>query len=153
LVKERHAMHDSIAEHRSARRLPDFVADFMSQRSRRVVLLVAGIIILSLADLVVTIAFLRANSMMEANPIAAYLIRVTQSAWVLAAYKTLTVLICVALIYKVRKHLAGEVAAWCAVGILAVMSVMWAQYSRQLDDPQHLSLVQTMADDMRLGLP
>lgn len=132
----------------------DVVDDFMASRSRRVLLLVAGIIVLSLADLVITIAFLRANSMMEANPIAAYLIRVTQSAWVLAAYKALTVLVCVGLICKVRKHIAGEVAAWCAMAILTVMSVMWDQYSRQFDDPQHASLVQMMvADDMFLGMP
>ena len=127
---------------------------FMSLRARRVALLVAGIIVLSLADLLITIAFLRANSMMEANPIAAYLIRLTQSAWVLAAYKALTVLICVALIFKVRRHLAGEVAAWCALGILTVMAVMWGQYSQQFDDPQHLSLVQMMvAEDSHLRLP
>ena len=130
------------------------LADVIPHRPRRVALLVAGIIVLSVADLLVTLAFLHANSMVEANPIAAYLIRVTQSAWVLAAYKALTVLICVALIFKVRKHLAGEVAAWCAMGILTVMAVMWAQYSEQFDDPQHITLMQmTVAEDMHLGLP
>lgn len=123
-------------------------------RSRRVALLVVGVVILSLADLVITLAYLRANWMMEANPIAAYLIKSTQSAWPLAVYKCVTVGTCVALLYRLRRHKAGEVAAWCAVGILAVMSVMWHKYSLHFDDPQEMMLVQTtVGTEYRLGLP
>ena len=123
-------------------------------RPRRVTLLVAGIIVLSLADLIVTLAFLRANWMMEANPIAAYLIRTTQSPWALAAFKGLSVSVCVALLYRLRRHASGEIAAWCAVGILAIMSVMWHSYSTHFDDPQHMILAQVGAsEDYRLGLP
>ncbi len=126
----------------------------LDTRARRVTLLVAGIIVLSVADLIITLAFLRANWMMEANPIAAYLIKTTQSPWVLAAFKAASVGICVALLYRLRQHLAGEVAAWCAVGILAVMSVMWHSYSKQFDDQHHMILAQApLADDYRLGLP
>jgi hypothetical protein len=121
-------------------------------RSRRVAVLVAGIILLSLADLVITIAYLRANFMFEANPIAAHLIRSTQSPWALAAFKMATVGICVFLLLKLRRYRAGEVAAWCAVGILAVMSVMWNRYAAIIDEP-HIMMVQGLVDDHRLGLP
>jgi hypothetical protein len=126
----------------------------LNLRARRVYLLAVGIVLLSAADLSITLAFLRANWMMEANPIAAYLIETTRSPMVLTAYKFLTVFICVALLLKLRHYAAGEIAAWCAVGILTIMSVMWHHYSRHFDDQQHLILAQSNAgDEYRLGIP
>lgn len=123
-------------------------------RPRRVTVLLAGIAVLSLADLAVTIAYLQANSMMEANPLAAYVIRATQSVWVLVAFKLATVAVCVGLLYRVRRHLCGEVAAWCALAILAAISVMWHSYSNQIEGMEEVMLAQiTMGDDDLLGLP
>jgi hypothetical protein len=123
-------------------------------RARRVTVLAAGIIILSFADLAVTLAFLRANWMMEANPIAAYLIEQTQSPWVLAAFKSLTVAICVGLLYRLRHYRCGEVAAWSAVFILAVMSVMWHSYSSHFDGADSIALAQSTSIDVgQLALP
>lgn len=64
-------------------------------RSRRVVVLIVGIILLSLGDLAITLIDLRSTGMMEANPIAGYFIRLTQSVSALTAYKMLTAGICV----------------------------------------------------------
>jgi hypothetical protein len=112
------------------------------RRSRRVLLLLAGIVVLSAADLVVTLAFAKAGGMMETNPIAVYLVRATQSPWALAAFKALSVGTCIALLYCLRRHAISEVAAWCSVAILAGMSVMWHNYSQTLDGPEELMLVQ-----------
>jgi hypothetical protein len=126
----------------------------IAPRSRRILLILMGVVILSLADLAITLAYLRANWMMEANPIAAYLIKTTQSAWLLAWYKIITVAVCVALLYRVRHSRAGEVAAWCALAILCIMSIMWRSYSNHLDDPQIIVLAHaTHFDDGRLGMP
>ena len=114
-------------------------------RGRRVVLLIAGIVLLSAADLAVTLAYARGGGMMEANPIVLYLVRVTQSAWALAAYKCLTVVVCVALLYRLRRYAASEAAAWCAVLILAAMSVMWHSYSAEAGESGQTA--QTPADD------
>ena len=57
--------------------------------------LIVGIILLSLRDLAVMLTYLRSTGKMEANPIAGYFIRLTQSVSALAAYKMLTVGICV----------------------------------------------------------
>lgn len=124
-------------------------------RARRVTVLVLGIIILSLADLVVTLAYLKANWMMEANPLAAYIIKSTQSPWALAAFKCCTVAVCAALLLRVRRFRSGEVAAWCGIVVLTVMSIMWHSYSRHFDDPEHLLMVQSSLafDEDRLGLP
>lgn len=92
-----------------------------------------GIIVLSLGDLLITITYLRSTGMIEANPIAECLIRLTGSLSVLALYKAVTVGVCVGLLYRLRHHVEGEVAAWCAVAILAVMSFQWHHYTRQFD--------------------
>lgn len=124
-------------------------------RSRRVTLLVAGIIILSLADLAITLAYLRANWMMEANPLAAYIIRSTNSPWALAAFKCCTVAICAALLFHLRRFRSGEIAAWCGIGVLAIMAIMWSAYADHLDDHQEMLLAHADGgyDDGRLGLP
>ena len=102
-------------------------------RSRRVNLLIVGIVLLSLGDLLITITYLQSTGMLEANPIAGYIIRVTGSVSILAAYKALTVGICVGLLYRLRRLVEGEAAAWCAVSILAFMSFQWYHYARQFD--------------------
>jgi hypothetical protein len=112
------------------------------RRARRVLVLLVGILVLSLADLMVTLEHLRTIGMLEANPIAAYLIRTTRSPWVLSAYKCLTVGICVTLLHRLRHHRSGELAAWCAMGILTVMSVLWHTYSQELGSTAHLQTVQ-----------
>ncbi|MHC4413905.1 MAG: DUF5658 family protein [Planctomycetota bacterium] len=101
-----------------------------------------GIILLSLGDLVITLTYLQSTGMLEANPIAGYLIRLTQSVSVLAAYKLLTVSICVTLLYRLRPHVEGEVAAWCAVSILALMSLQWYHYARQVDTLDEVTFAQ-----------
>ena len=102
-------------------------------RSRRVILLIVGIVLLSLGDLLITITYLQSTGMLEANPIAGLIIRVTGSVSILAAYKALTVGICVGLLYRLRRLVEGEIAAWCAVSILAFMSLQWYHYARQFD--------------------
>jgi hypothetical protein len=123
-------------------------------RSRRVAVLMLGVIALSVADLFITLAYLRAQWMMEANPIAVFVIKSTDSAWGIAAFKALTVLVCVSLLMKARRHLVAEIAAWCAVGILTVLSVMWHNYANHFEDHAGLILAQdSTPNDLRLGLP
>jgi hypothetical protein len=109
-------------------------------RSRRVALLILAIVILSVADLVVTLAYARSGGMMEANPIALYLAKVTRSMWALAGYKFLTVGMCTAVLYRLRQYPISEVAAWAAVLILTAMSFMWHTYSKQVDTTAEMCL-------------
>lgn len=111
-------------------------------RARRVNVLLIGILLLSAGDLALTLGHLRTTGMAEANPVAAFLIRSTDSAGALVAFKTLSVAICVSLLYWFRRHRAGEMAAWCGLTILAGMSVMWHAYSTSMESPEALRLVQ-----------
>lgn len=115
------------------------------RRGQRVCTLLAGIVILSIADFVVTVGHLRTVGMVEANPIASWLIETTRSPWALAGYKVLTVGICVSLLYRVRRERIAECAAWFGLSILVGMCFIWHTYSVQLDHPGQITLVQ--ADD------
>jgi hypothetical protein len=113
-------------------------------RARRVLILLVGVMTLSLADLLITLTYLQANWMMEANPIAAWIIRNTPSLGVttaaLASFKIGTVGVCVSLLYSLRWSRAGEAAAWVAVGVLTVMAVMWHQYAGHFEETDTVML-------------
>ena len=99
-------------------------------RSERVKWLLFGIVVLSLADLVLTLSYLTSVGLSEGNPIAVWLLQATNSIWALAMYKAITVTVCVSLLYRTRFKREGELAAWCAMLILIALSIWWNQYSR-----------------------
>jgi len=101
-----------------------------TQRSERVTWLLGGVILLSLADLLLTISYLTSVGMSEGNPIALWLLQTTDSVWPLAFYKAMTVAVCVSLLYRTRHKRQSELASWCAMLILVTLSVWWNQYSR-----------------------
>ncbi len=91
--------------------------------------LLVGIVALSLADLTLTTMYLTSVGMTEGNPIAAWLLTQTNSLWVLALYKGVTVATCVTLLYYMRNSRQGELAAWCSMLIMTALSVWWNQYA------------------------
>ena len=99
-------------------------------RSERVKWLLLGIVMMSIADLVLTLSYLTTVGLSEGNPIAVWLLQATNSVWSLAAYKTLTVTVCVSLLYRTRFQRESELAAWCGMLILVALSIWWNQYSR-----------------------
>jgi hypothetical protein len=120
-----------------------------STRARRMTILIFGIIALSFADLLVTITHLRTIGMIEANPIAAYLIERHGSIWVLSAYKLATMSVCVVILIYIRRYVLGEFAAWTSIAILAGMSVVWHLYATELDQPDSIQLVEAAQMDAR----
>ncbi len=113
------------------------------RRSRRVTVLLLGIVVLSLADLAVTLTYLQGTGMLEANPIAAYLIRTTDSSWALAGYKVFTVGIAVTVLWALRRRLEGEIASWCGMVILVGVAFLWHRYSNEFNGPDDVILAQS----------
>ena len=106
------------------------IDDSLVHRSERVTWLLIGIVAISIVDLVLTITYLTSVGMSEGNPIALWLLRLTNSVWPLAVYKIITVAICVTLLYRTRFRRESELAAWCAMLILCALAVWWNQYTR-----------------------
>ncbi len=111
------------------------------ERPRRVNILLAAIILLSAADLLITVANLRTVGMMEANPIESYIHSTTHSATALAMYKVITVLVCISLLYRLRHSLQSEIAAWVCVVVLAALAGYWGHYSANAHDPANLMIL------------
>lgn len=124
----------------------------LGTRERRVGILLVSIIVLSAADLLLTIAHLQTIGMIEANPIAAFLIRTTASAWILSAYKLCTVAVCVSLLFRLRRHRSSEIAGWVALAVLGAMAVQWHFYSASLDSPEMLALARSHYPDAWLSI-
>jgi hypothetical protein len=120
-----------------------------AKRCERVKWLLVGIVMLSVADLVLTISYLTTVGMSEGNPIAVWLLQTTNSVWALAMYKAITVTICVSLLYLTRFQRQSELAAWCAMLILVALSIWWNQYSRyQPDLPMGLDHIMLAGDTL-----
>ena len=105
-----------------------------TNRCERVKWLLFGIVMLSVADLVLTVSYLTTVGLSEGNPIVVWLLQATNSVWALGMYKAVTVTICVSLLYRTRFQRQGELAAWCAMLILVALSIWWNQYSRYQPD-------------------
>jgi hypothetical protein len=114
----------------------------IERRARRVVLLLLAVVSLSIADLILTIAHLRTTGMIEANPIAAYILHNSNSLWTLGLYKGATVAVSVLLLFRLRDRVQGEIAAWIAAAILALLCLHWHQYAAMLDDINPVKLAQ-----------
>lgn len=108
---------------------PIFTIFSEAKRPQRVLWLLIGIVALSLADFALTTMYLTSVGMAEGNPIAAWLLMKTNSLWVLALYKGVTVATCVSLLYYMRTSRQGELAAWCSMIIMTTLSVWWNQYA------------------------
>ena len=116
------------------------------RRAHRVFALAGGIALLSLADLFLTLTHLRTSGMAEANPVAAYIIRGTGSALALSLYKVATIAICIGVLLRLRRMVAGEVAGWCCLAILGYMCVQWHLYAAAVESVGPVMLVTEWSD-------
>ncbi len=123
-------------------------AAVVSARVRRVTLLVLAMVIMGLADLALTLEFLRAVGMLEANPIAREMIAIG-GAGQLVRYKLFTIVLSAGLIYLLRRHRAAERCAWVSVVILLGLSAHWRVYAETIVRPDVFPDPATLAADAR----
>ncbi|RMH14459.1 MAG: hypothetical protein D6695_01180 [Planctomycetota bacterium] len=97
-------------------------------RARRVILLLVFVIVLSLADLYLTILYLAdAGGFPEANPLARAIMS-TQSIPLLVLWKLGTVFTAVGILYAIRRTRSAELGAWVCFLVLGWLTVHWGQY-------------------------
>lgn len=125
---------------------------YLRRRSRRVILLLATLLVLGLADLHLTIHHHATIGLEELNPIGAYLLN-SEQIGSLVVFKLASLCVAVGVLLAVRKHAVGEVSTWLAFAIMVALTLHWHQYNTELttnlagDYPQlstHLRL--SMAD-------
>lgn len=110
------------------------------RRAIRVWLLVATIIVLSIADLYMTLAHLRSAGMGEANPLARVVISY-QSPMLLSLWKCACVGLATLILILARFRRSGEVACWMCCVLLTALTIHWfnyaaeaATFTRQIND-------------------
>ncbi|MEM9373367.1 MAG: DUF5658 family protein [Planctomycetota bacterium] len=123
LAVERDAVHGG----RSA------LGQAIRSRPFRVIALGSAIAVMSTIDLYLTLLYLTHSGMPEANPLARAMIAY-QSPFVLAVWKTLTVVLCVGILFLIRHKRSAEFGAWAAVCVLAMLMSHWARYASELAD-------------------
>lgn len=99
-------------------------------RPIRVMALLVAIIAISLADLHMTVLFLKNGGMSELNPLARWVISLNCE-WLLGAWKVLLVSLCCTILYCTRHARAAELGAWVCAIIMVWLAVRWGDYAEQ----------------------
>jgi hypothetical protein len=102
-----------------------------SARSRRVSVLLTAVLLISLADLDMTLAYATSGGMIEANPIARAVMSYGSSG-VLAAWKLASVALCVGILFRTRARRSAEIATWVCFLMLVWLSFRWEKYNEQM---------------------
>lgn len=111
--------------------------------SRRVLLLMAAIVLMGVADLLCTLAYMRTIGLPEANPIARWLAQFG-STQAVVCFKLLTMAMSCLCLYKGRTERRMEWCAWACAGILLALSLHWISFNRAI--VEHTNLIAVLAD-------
>jgi len=96
-------------------------------RSRRVVVLLLAVALLSLADLVLTLTCLTTAGLSESNPIARMVIGASPP-WFLAVWKIASIIAACGILYLHRERRQAEIGAWICLAVLVWLSFRWSAY-------------------------
>ncbi len=110
---------------------PTLTGEADLRRSRRVAVLLLITVALSLFDLLLTLSYARSIGLIEANPIAAWIMREGSSA-ALIAWKVGSVGLAGCIIFAIRHRREGEWAAWVCAAILALLTAHWLNFGSEL---------------------
>lgn len=88
------------------------------------------VVLLSLADLYLTVTFLMQGGFPEANPLARAIMQ-TNSVALLTAWKLGTVGITVSILYAIRRTKSAELGAMVCCAVLGWLTVQWLQYVQE----------------------
>lgn len=124
------------ADSPSIRKLP--ILSLFTDRSFRVIILIALIASMSLVDLYLTILYITHTGMNEINPLARAMMEY-QSPAVLGLWKIGTVLLSVGIFAIIRKKRTAEFGAWIGCIVLCMLMNHWVnfidEHSRLTEQP------------------
>ncbi|MEM7754010.1 MAG: DUF5658 family protein [Planctomycetota bacterium] len=102
------------------------------ERPRRVLYLLAAVVLMSAADLAITLVWLTNVGLAESNPLARWVIA-QGSVELLAVWKAITVLPAVLVFAVLRDKPVGELGAIIAATVLAIVTLHWHAYHADAD--------------------
>lgn len=111
--------------------------------SRRVMLLIAAITLMGLADLFCTLTYMTTIGLPEANPIARWLARFGTTETIVG-FKLLTMALSCWCLYVGRADRRMEVCAWACAAILLGLSIHWIGFNRNITE--HTNLIAYLSD-------
>jgi hypothetical protein len=100
------------------------------RRAMRVWMLVGTIVVLSLADLYMTLAHLRSVGMGEGNPLAR-LVMSYHSPLLLCVWKCTCIALTTMILILTRFRRSGEIACWVSCLVLTALTIQWTHYSAE----------------------
>jgi hypothetical protein len=100
-------------------------------RSRRVCILLTAIVLMSLADLDMTLAYARSVGLLEGNPLAR-LVMTYGSSWILALWKVASVALCIFILFSARRTRFAEIGAWICFMVMVWLTLRWVTYNEQV---------------------
>ncbi|MGD1917059.1 MAG: DUF5658 family protein [Phycisphaerales bacterium] len=121
-------------------------------RARRVNLFLTAIVLLSLADLAMTLDHMTGAGMYESNPLARFILQWGTPAS-LAMFKCMTLLLGSWLLWRARRSVAGEIGAIVCMVVLTWLMFRWNDYSAQMAElTPHLAEIKTYHNDMWVAI-
>jgi len=113
---------------------------------RRVTLLVGAIFLMGLADLLITVTYIRSVGMFEMNPIARFMLSIG-SINQLIRYKLFTMVLSCGVLYLLRRHPKAEIGAWICVAMLFALTMHWVRYNASIMEYSNDLQVLAQTDD------
>jgi hypothetical protein len=104
-----------------------------SRRDWRMAGLLALIAVVSMADLWLTLTYLKTSGMSEGNPLARWIMSMN-CAWVLVAFKFTLVGFTLSVLWWARKRRSAEIAAWFGCIVMAWLCFRWDGYTQHVAD-------------------
>jgi hypothetical protein len=102
----------------------------LRRRAWRVCLLTAAIAVMSMADLSMTLTYLKSVGMGEANPIARYVMGFNSPS-LLAVWKCASVTLACLIFILTRHRKSAEIACWTCAAALLALCLGWIQYANE----------------------
>lgn len=106
-------------------------AHHWTRRDLRFLCYSLAIVLMSVADLKMTLFYVTSVGMTEVNPIARFLM-VYGGVCSIVLWKAATVACGVFILWRIRRHRVAEFGAWICCGVLAALCVHWFRYNDQV---------------------
>jgi hypothetical protein len=114
-------------------------------RARRIGWLIVAMTLMGAADLLCTLTYMRTSGMLEANPIARFVL-LAGSAEQLVMFKVLMMLLSCGTLYLARRHRKAEACAWVCTAMMFLLTLHWINFNRSISSFTNDMAVLAMSD-------